>query len=141
MAPLRKILMVEDDPDIQEVAAFALEAVGGFEVAVCSGGAEALAHVDDFAPDLVLLDVMMPAMDGPSLLRILRERPATATLPVIFMTAKAQPSEVAAYKALGALGVVTKPFVPMTLSQTLVAIWNAAHTQTTGAATSGGIGA
>jgi len=141
MAPLRKILMVEDDPDIQTVAAFALEAVGGFEVAVCSGGAEALTCVDDFAPDLVLLDVMMPAMDGPSLLRILRERPGTASLPVIFMTAKAQPSEVAAYKALGALGVVTKPFVPMTLSHTLVSIWSAAHTQMPAAVATGGIGA
>jgi len=88
---------------------------------------------------LMLLDVMMPAMDGPSLLRILRERPATATLPVIFMTAKAQPREVAAYKALGALGVVTKPFVPMTLSQTLVAIWNAAHTPARSAVAPGGI--
>ena len=129
MAQLHKIMMVEDDPDIQAVASFALEAVGGFEVAVCSGGLEALERVDGFAPDLVLLDVMMPGMDGPTLLRQLRARPATAHLPVVFMTAKAQAHEIAGYKSLGALDVVTKPFVPMTLSQTLLDIWNRAQAE------------
>lgn len=124
MAQLHKILMVEDDPDIQAVASLALEAVGGFEVAVCSGGREALARVDDFAPDLVVLDVMMPGMDGPTVLGSLRARPATAHLPVVFMTAKAQAHEIASYKSLGALDVVTKPFSPMTLSDTLLSIWN-----------------
>ncbi len=124
MAQLHKILMVEDDPDIQAVASLALEAVGGFEVVVCSGGQEALERVDDFAPDLVVLDVMMPGMDGPTVLQHLRTRAATAHLPVVFMTAKAQAHEIAAYKSLGALDVVTKPFSPMTLSNTLLAIWN-----------------
>ena len=124
MAQLHKIMMVEDDPDIQVVASLALEAVGGFEVAVCSGGLEALERVDGFAPDLLVLDVMMPGMDGPTLLQKLRARPSTAHLPVVFMTAKAQAHEIAAYKALGALDVVTKPFSPMTLCDTLLAIWN-----------------
>ena len=78
MAQLQKIMMVEDDPDIQVVASLALEAVGGFEVLVCSGGLEALERVESFAPDLVMLDVMMPGMDGPTVLKHLRERPTTA---------------------------------------------------------------
>lgn len=124
MAQLQKIMMVEDDPDIQVVASLALEAVGGFEVVVCSGGLEALDRVDAFAPDLVVLDVMMPGMDGPTVLKHLRERPATAHLPVVFMTAKAQAHEIALYKEMGALDVVTKPFDPMMLPHTLLQIWN-----------------
>lgn len=124
MAQLQKIMMVEDDPDIQVVASLALEAVGGFEVLTCSGGLEALERVGDFAPDLVVLDVMMPGMDGPTVLQHLRARLETASLPIVFMTAKAQSHEIAHYKELGALDVVTKPFDPMTLSQTLLEIWN-----------------
>jgi len=124
---LQKIMMVEDDPDIQSVASFALEAVGGFQVAVCSSGPQALEQVEGFAPDLLLLDVMMPGMDGPTLLEFLRARPSTAHLPIVFMTAKAQPHEVEGYKSLGALDVVTKPFSPMILSDTLLAIWNRAQ--------------
>ncbi len=135
MAPLRKILMVEDDPDIQTVAAMALEMVGGFEVAVCPGGAEALARVEGFAPDLILLDVMMPDLDGPAVLLRLRANPATAHFPVVFMTAKARNEEVSAYSNLGALAVVTKPFDPMTLSQTLSAIWERAQGATEAAST------
>ena len=135
MAQLHKILMVEDDPDIQAVASLALEAVGGFEVAVYSGGREALERVDDLAPDLVVLDVMMPGMDGPTVLGLLRARPATALLPVVFMTAKAQAHEIATYKSLGALDVVTKPFSPMTLSDTLLAIWNRHQNERAQAAT------
>ena len=124
MAQLQKIMMVEDDPDIQIVASLALEAVGGFEVLVCSGGNEALEKVEGFAPDMVVLDVMMPGMDGPTVLKHLRERPQTQNLPVVFMTAKAQSHEIALYKELGALDVVTKPFDPMTLPDTLLGIWN-----------------
>lgn len=124
MAELKKIMMVEDDPDIQIVASLALEAVGGFEVLVCSGGTEALERVETFAPDLVVLDVMMPGMDGPTVLKHLRERPQTNALPIVFMTAKAQSHEIALYKEMGALDVVTKPFDPMTLPQTLLDIWN-----------------
>ncbi|BCM89558.1 alkaline phosphatase synthesis transcriptional regulatory protein PhoP [Abditibacteriota bacterium] len=124
MAQLQKIMMVEDDPDIQVVASLALEAVGGFEVMVCSGGTEALERVESFAPDLVMLDVMMPGMDGPTVLKHLRERPQTKNLPIVFMTAKAQSHEIALYKEMGALDVVTKPFDPMMLPQTLLDIWN-----------------
>ncbi len=115
--------MVEDDLDIQFVARMALEAVGGFTVAICSGGEQALGVVEEFGPDLVLLDVMMPDMDGPTVLQHLREREATARLPIVFMTAKAQAHEVSAYRAMGALDVISKPFDPMTLSSKLSDIW------------------
>lgn len=112
----RRVLLVEDDPDIRSVAAMALEAIGGHLVQACESGAQAVAAAPGFAPDLVLLDVMMPEMDGPATLRALRELPEMAQTPVIFLTAKAQPQEVARYRSLGALGVVAKPFDPMTLS-------------------------
>jgi CheY-like chemotaxis protein len=124
---LNRIMYVEDEPDIQAVAKLALEAVGGFDVLVCSSGEEALASVTSFAPDLILLDVMMPGMDGPSTLGALRELPAIRATPVIFMTAKVQPAEIAQYRALGALDVIAKPFDPMTLSQSISDIWKRAH--------------
>jgi CheY-like chemotaxis protein len=123
MNTLQRILCVEDEPDIQAVARMALELVGGFEVQVCSSGDEALREVRTFGPDLVLLDVMMPGMDGPSTLKALHALPGLATLPVVFMTAKVQPSEVAQYRALGALDVIAKPFDPMKLSDQVRAIW------------------
>ncbi len=116
--------MVEDDLDIQIVARMALEAVGGYTVEMCSGGQQALDVVERFGPDLVVLDVMMPDMDGPTVLQHLRARPVTARLPIVFMTAKAQAHEVAAYRAMGALDVISKPFDPMTLSAKLADIWN-----------------
>jgi CheY-like chemotaxis protein len=120
---LNKILYVEDEPDIQAVAKLALEAIGGFTVKICSSGQEALAELPGFAPDVILLDVMMPGMDGPSTLKALRELDGAGNTPVIFMTAKVQPQEVAHYKALGALDVIAKPFDPMTLSANVRSIW------------------
>ena len=125
--PLRRILMVEDEPDIQVVAKLALEAIGGFSVESCTSGAEALQVAPGFAPDLILLDVMMPGMDGPTTLVALRAVPDLAATPMIFMTAKAQAHEIARYKQLGALDVVAKPFDPMSLAATVLAIWNRAH--------------
>ena len=116
--------MVEDDLDIQIVARMALEAVGGYTVEICSGGQQALDVVEQFGPDLVLLDVMMPDMDGPTVLQHLRERPATAQLPIVFMTAKAQAHEVNSYREMGALDVISKPFDPMALSAKLADIWS-----------------
>ena len=120
---LQRILCVEDEPDIQAVARMALEMVGGFEVRVCSSGDEALRELQAWQPDLVLLDVMMPGMDGPSTLKALRALPGLERLPVAFMTAKVQSGEVAQYKALGALDVIAKPFDPMKLSDQVRAIW------------------
>lgn len=122
-APLSRILYVEDEPDIRVVAQMALEAVGGFAVIACASGQEALSAALHARADLLLLDVMMPGMDGPSTLKALRELPATAHTPVIFMTAKVQASEVAVYKGLGALEVIPKPFDPMELSAQIQRIW------------------
>src|SRR5438128_2029593 len=120
--PLKRILIIEDEPDIQAVAQLALELVGGFTVAVCGSCREALATAPAFAADLILLDVMMPGMDGPTTLKALRAIPSTAATPVIFMTAKVQPQEVERYKELGALDVIPKPFDPMSLPVTISAI-------------------
>ncbi len=124
MKDLRLILMVEDEPDIQAVARVALEAVGGFTVEMCSSGREALDRVLQVQPDLILMDVMMPGLDGPSTLKELRAAPATAAFPVIFMTAKVQSHEVARYKDIGGLGVIAKPFDPMTLAESVRHLWD-----------------
>ena len=124
-ATLTKILYVEDDVDIQSVAKIALEMVGGFTLRSCSSGKEALdPQTTVFAPDLLLLDVMMPEMDGPTTLEKLRQFPETASTPVIFMTAKVQAVEVAYYKSLGAIGVIAKPFDPMQLAIQIRQLWD-----------------
>lgn len=124
MSTLTRIMYVEDEPDIQAVAKLALEMVGGFTVKICSSGEEALKEVVAFAPDMILLDVMMPGMDGPNTLKALRAMPQLANVPVAFMTAKVQPQEVAHYKSLGARDVIAKPFDPMNLANQVRAIWN-----------------
>ncbi|WP_431098964.1 response regulator [Polaromonas aquatica] len=121
--PLSRILYVEDEPDIRMVAQMALEAVGGFTVIACASGQEALDAAPGAGADLLLLDVMMPGMDGPTTLKGLRQLPATVDTPVIFMTAKVQAAEVAVYKSLGALEVIPKPFDPMELSTQIQRIW------------------
>jgi two-component system OmpR family response regulator len=120
---LERILCVEDEPDIQAIARLALEQVGGFTVEVCGSGQDALELAATFEPDLILLDVMMPDLDGPSTLQALRQRTETAATPVIFMTAKVQPHEVAQYKEMGALDVIAKPFDPMTLPDQIRKAW------------------
>ncbi len=120
---LQRILVVEDEPDIRAVAKLALEVVGHFTVKLCSSGPEALKAAPSFTPDLILLDVMMPGMDGPSTLRKLRANPATAKIPVVFLTARVQAGEMPKYLSLGALDVIAKPFDPMTLATTLNTLW------------------
>lgn len=127
MARLQRILLVEDEPDIQEIARLALEAIGGFTVGICSSGTEALEQMTTFQPDLILLDVMMPGLNGPDTLRALREQPATAHIPTIFMTARVQPRELVHYRDLGVLDVIAKPFDPMTLSAAITEIWSRHH--------------
>lgn len=116
---LNKVLYVEDDPDIRSIAELSLRDVGGFDVCLCESGPQALARIEDFSPDLVLLDVMMPGMDGPQTLKALQNRPGGLTVPVIFMTARLQPSEIDEYRLLGAIGVIPKPFDPMTLADNI----------------------
>lgn len=120
---LKRILYAEDEPDIQAIAKIALETVGGLELKICNNGEEALANAVSYAPDLLLFDVMMPGMDGPSALKAIKELPELADTPAIFMTAKVQPAEVAEYKALGAIDVIAKPFDPMTLAEKIKNIW------------------
>ena len=124
MTELNRILYVEDEPDIQAVAKLALEMVGGFTVKICSSGQEALDSVAAFAPQLILMDVMMPGMDGPATLQALRAQPDLAAIPVVFMTAKVQPAEVQHYKSIGAVDVIPKPFNPMTLASQVREAWN-----------------
>jgi CheY-like chemotaxis protein len=121
--PLRRILHVEDEADIRTIAKLTLEAIGGFEVESCESGTEAIARLPVFKPDLVLLDVMMPGMDGPMTLNELRKLPEGERTPAIFMTAKAQAHEIEKFRALGAIDVVTKPFDPQTLCDHLKDVW------------------
>lgn len=127
MSELNRVLFVEDDLDIQAIAKVALELVGGFVVMTCSTGEKALREAEGFAPDMILLDVMMPGMDGPAILKSLRELPALAATPAVFVTAKVQPTEVTHFYSLGALGVIPKPFDPMFLGEQLRTIWEKRH--------------
>tara|TARA_R110000868_G_scaffold5138_5_gene31789 strand:+ start:16861 stop:17256 length:396 start_codon:yes stop_codon:yes gene_type:complete len=120
---LKKILYIEDVKSIAMVAVMVLEDLGGFEVRHFLSGQEAIDALPDFAPQLVLLDVMMPGMDGPEALRRIRELPEGRDLPAIFMTAKAQVHEQDDYIAMGALGVIVKPFEPISLSDTIREMW------------------
>jgi len=126
MAELQKILYAEDEPDIQSIAQMALEMMGGYTLKLCQNGQQALESAEEFAPDLILLDVMMPTMDGPAALKEMRKIPALANTPVIFMTAKVQHDEIESYKALGAIDVIAKPFDPMTLPETVKTLWERA---------------
>lgn len=121
--PLNYILHVEDDPDIRAIAELALVAVGGLTITQCTSGAECLATVTDRVPDLILLDVMMPDLDGPETLRRLRLLPDMQNVPAVFMTAKAQPNEISEYQSLGAIGVIPKPFDPLTLADQIRQLW------------------
>jgi CheY-like chemotaxis protein len=123
MQTLERILYAEDEPDIQQVASLALEMVGGFTLRTCNSGLEALAEIEAFEPQLLLFDVMMPGMDGPSTLAKIREMEAYKATPAVFMTAKVQPNEIQSYLDMGAAGVIPKPFDPMTLATQIQEIW------------------
>ena len=120
---LGRIMYVDDEPDVRKVAKISLELVGKFELCLCDSGREAIAQVQQFKPDLILLDVMMPEMDGPTTLVALRGIQAVASTPIVFMTAKAQSAEIRRYRDLGAVEVFTKPFQPMQLPNQLRELW------------------
>jgi CheY-like chemotaxis protein len=123
--PLSRILVVDDEPDLRNLLRLCLVEVGGYGVDLCSSGPDALARLETDRPDLILMDVMMPGLDGPATLAALRDRGLGT--PVVFLTAKVQAPEVAALKAQGALGVIAKPFDPMTLADEVRALWEAHH--------------
>jgi two-component system OmpR family response regulator len=114
---MTRVIYVDDEPDIREVAELSLCLDLDFEVRTASSGEQALEIVAEWIPDVILLDVMMPGMDGPSTLARLRESDASAAVPVIFVTARAQSSEIQGFETLDAIGVIAKPFDPMTLAK------------------------
>jgi CheY-like chemotaxis protein len=124
MKPLTRITYVEDEPDIRVVAEIALAELGGFTVDTCRSGAEALERAPVFKPDMVLLDVMMPVMDGVATFHALQADQRLAEVPVVFMTARVQSHEVESYKAIGVKGVIPKPFDPLTLADQIRAMWH-----------------
>jgi CheY-like chemotaxis protein len=121
---LRRILLLEDDPDIQDVTTILLSDIAGFEVRAFGSATEGIEAAPAFAPDLILLDVMMPGLDGQGAFAAFRQMPATATTPVIFMTACVGPRDMAEYRRLGSLGVIPKPFDPDTLAETIRGMWD-----------------
>jgi CheY-like chemotaxis protein len=124
---ITRILHVDDEPDIREVVELSLGLDPHFAVQACGSGEEALAVAAAWMPDLILLDVMMPVMDGPATLVRLRENAKTAAIPVIFMTARAQAREVDRFRSLGAVGIIPKPFDPMTLAASVRSYVQPAH--------------
>lgn len=124
---LQTILYVEDDLDIQEVTRFALERIGGYRVRLAQSGPQAIVMAGQDPPDLLLIDVMMPDMDGPTTLEHLRRDPRLASTPVIFITASVASQEVRQLRSLGAIEVIAKPFDPIELSGMIAQAWSAAH--------------
>jgi two-component system, OmpR family, response regulator len=121
---LKTVLYVDDEADIRHIAQIALELNGTIKVETAGSGEQALENARRQKPDLMLLDVMMPGIDGPTTLRRMRTDSALARIPVVFITAKALPHEVAGLGELGAVGVIAKPFDPMELENQVQAIWN-----------------
>jgi two-component system OmpR family response regulator len=114
-----RILHVDDEADIREVVELSLGLDPAISVRSCACGADAIAAAAEWCPDMILCDVMMPVMDGPATLARLRESPQTVNTPVVFMTARVQTHEIEHFKSLGAVGVIAKPFDPMTLAESV----------------------
>jgi two-component system, OmpR family, response regulator len=121
---LNKVLYAEDEPDIREIIGCALETLGGMTVETCDSGLDVVEKSLRSKPDLILLDVMMPGVDGPNAFRQLREVPELNSIPVVFITAKAQPREISQLLELGAFDVILKPFDPVKLPERLKEIWS-----------------
>jgi DNA-binding response OmpR family regulator len=118
---LKRILLVDDQRDIRSIVGLALGKIGGFQVKVCESGEEALANADAFAPDLLLLDLSMPVLDGVGTLKALRARGLSA--PAVFFTARLNAKDAERYRDLGVLGVIPKPFDPLKLGAQLREMW------------------
>ncbi|MFV3130241.1 response regulator [Niveispirillum sp. KHB5.9] len=124
---LERILYVDDEEMLRTVTNLALTRIGKFTVELCDSGTKAVEAAKRFRPDMIMLDVMMPGMDGPATLRALQDDPETASIPVIFITAKVQPREVEAFHALGVVDVIAKPFEPMGLAGQVRGVWERFH--------------
>jgi CheY-like chemotaxis protein len=117
-----RILIIDDEDDIREVAALSLETVANWQVYTANSGAQGLARAIEHQPDAILLDVMMPGMDGPSTFRELRKNPATSHIPVLLLTAKVQSSDQRRFADLGVEAILFKPFDPLTLSDQICSV-------------------
>lgn len=124
MKDLRLILLIEDEPDIQEIVRSALELVGGYDVISAYNGRDGYDLAVQKRPDLILLDMMMPGINGIETFSLLHENEATTSIPVIFMTAKVQQHEIDSYLKLGSVALIPKPFDPMTISAQIADIWS-----------------
>jgi CheY-like chemotaxis protein len=118
----RRILIIDDEEDIREVAGLSLETVAGWEIVLADSGAQGLARAAEHQPDAILLDVMMPGIDGPTTFRELRKNPATSHIPVILLTAKVQSNDQRRFAGLGVEAVLFKPFDPLTLSTEIASV-------------------
>lgn len=123
MKELKRILYAEDEPDVQTIVEIIFQSMSDFELKICSNGKLLMDCVEEYMPDLILLDVMMPEMDGPTTFKNLQANPSTKDIPVIFMTAKAQLHEVKIFQATGVIGIITKPFDPVALCPEIKKIW------------------
>lgn len=121
--PLTRICYVEDDEDIQRIVRMSLEKIGKMTVEIVSDPLQAIERMNAFQPQLVMLDWMMPGLDGPALFRKMRETAHTSALPVVFITAKASERELGELRAMGAIGTISKPFSPKDLPEQLRALW------------------
>ncbi|MGZ8318101.1 MAG: response regulator [Telluria sp.] len=122
-APLKTILYVEDDLHVRTTAKLVLEVIGKFDVRECSSGPEALLAAAGFHPDLILLDVMMPGLDGVATLEILRRMPHLADTPALFVTGLTTDCDIERYTEAGAIGVIPKPLAPLRLTEQLQSLW------------------
>jgi CheY-like chemotaxis protein len=124
---LQRILLADDEPDILEIARIALENVGGYEVAVCESGAEFLQLLPGFKPDLVIIDALMPDVDGLQVLNEMRSVPGFEDVPAVFLTGLVLDRDLRNLRESGAADVITKPFDPMTLPQRIEDVWKVFH--------------
>ena len=120
-------LVIDDGDDIRLVVKMSLRLIGGLDVVEKSSGQEGVDLAVHVRSDIIMLDVMMPGMDGPTVLHQLYNNPLTSGIPVIFLTAKAMPGEIGRWKGLGAMGVLTKPFDPMQLAADIQALRSTSH--------------
>lgn len=131
MKDLEKILCIDDEDDILDIVKLCLEATTNIEVFCTNSGEKALTRLPDIRPDMILLDVMMPIMSGMETLKQIRKEESCKHVPIIFMTARIQPSEIDEYIKMGAMGVIPKPFDPMTLASQVFEHWVKYHEQHT----------
>ena len=130
MGGLNKVLYVEDDVYIRTTVGLVLEVIGRFDVRACGNGHDALLAARSFQPDLILLDMLMPELDGLETLRQLREQCGLHAVPVVFMTAQTSAAECERYADAGSIGVIPKPVVPLRLVSDLRGLWQQATAHT-----------